>query len=83
MNAEKRKELYERHRSPYDRGSADSYYRRRYNPHYYDQLNNLITKDDMCQEALDAYFAGFYNNQERGDFKDYGDYEYDKDEDYY
>lgn len=73
MKDDRTKRFYEGHGSPYDRGSADSYYRRRYNPHYYDQLRNLITKENMCEDALDAYDAGFYDNQLNGDFKDYGD----------
>lgn len=65
----------ERHGGPYDRGSADSYYRRGYHPHYYvgaTGQSQLVSKDMMTAEELDAYRAGYEYNEAFGDFKDYG-----------
>lgn len=61
-----------RHGGPYDRGSADAYYRRPYNPHYYTGgtgTSELVT--DLTEKELLAYAAGFDEQQASGDFKDY------------
>lgn len=60
-----------RHGGPYDRGSADAYYGRRYNPHYYksDTLNSeLVEEADMTPEELAAYTAGYDEETERKDW---------------
>jgi len=65
----------ERHGGPYDRGSADSYYCRPFNPHYYtgDTYNSsIVTKEDMTDEEIAAYKAGYLENEEAGHFKDWG-----------
>ena len=65
----------ERHGGPYDRGSADSYYRRRPNPHYYEagtSTSKRIEWKDMTPAESDAYFAGYEHNENLGDFKDWG-----------
>ena len=64
-----------RHGGPFDRGSADSYYQRGRNPHYfvgatYSSLE--ITVDKMTQEEIDAYNAGYDDNEKYGDKKDWG-----------
>ena len=64
-----------RHGGPFDRGSADSYYGRGRNPHYfvgatYSSLE--ITVDKMTQEEIDAYNAGYDDNEKYGDKKDWG-----------
>ena len=63
-----------RHGSPYDRGMADSYYRRGYNPHYYlgDTGNSpRVTLKDMTPDEIVAYTAGYNDNEDDGDFKEY------------
>jgi hypothetical protein len=63
----------ESHGSPYDRGSADSYYQRARSPHYYPQgsyVGERIT--DLTLEQLEAYNAGFNDNEATQNFKDYG-----------
>lgn len=63
-----------RHGGPWDRGSADSYYGRRYNPHYYvgdTGTSKLVELGDMTAEEIVAYTAGFNWNEENGDKKEY------------
>ena len=63
-----------RHGSPYDRGSADSYYRRAYNPHYYKGdtgTSERVTLKDMTPDEIVAYTAGFNDNEEMGDYKEW------------
>lgn len=57
-----------RHGGPYDRGSADRYYGRRYNPHCYEGATGstpLIKSDEMTIDALEAYDAGWNEETER------------------
>ena len=64
-----------RHGGPYDRGSADSYYRRPYNPHYFKggtYTSERVEEADMTPEEIAGYAAGFRENEERGDYKDFG-----------
>ena len=64
----------ERHGGPYDRGGADSYYRRKFDPHYYvgkTGQSDRIGRDGMTQDEIKAYTAGFEDNEEAGNFKDY------------
>jgi len=61
-----------RHGGPYDRGHADSYYRRGENPHYYKGdtgSSEKVKAEDMTEDELDDYFAGYKANEELGDFK--------------
>lgn len=54
----------ERHGGPYDRGSADCYYRRPFNPHYFkgDTYNSpRVDLADMTAEEIAEYTAGFRN----------------------
>lgn len=65
----------QRHGGPYDRGSADSYYGRGYVPHYYkgDTYNSArVDERHMTAEEIAAYKAGYYDNEESGNFKDWG-----------
>ncbi len=53
----------QRHGGPYDRGSADKWYGRDYDPHYFagDTHNSLrIEKQHMTEEEIAAYTAGYY-----------------------
>jgi hypothetical protein len=59
-----------RHGGLYDRGSADSYYRRRRTPHWYPEgtgRGERIT--DLTKEEIDEYNLGYDEND---DFKDWG-----------
>ena len=68
-----------KHGSPEDRGSADRYYGRRYNPHWncpvHDKRGTLlrwetITSEGMSASEIAAYNVGFYKETDR---KDWGD----------
>ncbi len=64
----------QRHGSPYDRGSADSYYGREYNPHYFtgDSYNSTrIELQNMSVHEILAYTAGYRDNEASGDKKEY------------
>jgi hypothetical protein len=59
-----------RHGGLYDRGSADSYYRRPKNPHWYPEgtgIEPIIT--DLTEEEVKEYELGYDENTE---FKDWG-----------
>jgi hypothetical protein len=63
-----------RHGGAYDRGSADSYYSRGYNPHYYvagTGTSSRVEKKDMTADEIAAYTAGFNDNEMFGDKKDW------------
>jgi len=63
-----------RHGGPYDRGMADSYYRRGYNPHYYlgDTGNTpRVTLKDMTPDEIVAYTAGYNDNEDEGNYKEW------------
>ena len=56
---------------PYDRGSADSYYGRPINPHYYvDKTGTspLVPIDKMTKEEIKAYLDGFKDNEKERNF---------------
>jgi hypothetical protein len=64
----------ERHGGAYDRGQADSYYGREYNPHYFvsDSYNSpRIELSQMTAHEIVAYTAGYRDNEARGDKKDW------------
>jgi len=66
-------EIDKRHGGPWDRGSADSYYRRRFRPHYFlgaTMQSPEITEDKMTQRQIDEYRAGYDDNEANGDFKE-------------
>ena len=51
-----------RHGGPYDRGSADAYYWRPYNPHYYKGASystDRVGETDMTPEQVSEYKRGF------------------------
>lgn len=68
------KQYDRRHGGPFDRGGADSYYRRPFRPHYYaghtGQGEAIIPAEGSPE--WEAYQAGYRENEENGDFKDYG-----------
>ena len=65
----------QRHGGPFDRGMADSYYRRGRDPHFYDGSVHdgyRIEKKYMTDPEVDAYLAGFsYNEKVIQNFKDW------------
>ena len=63
------------HGSPYDRGTADSYYRRLPKPHFYPNgtyNNPLVIKEFMTPKQIKEYHQGYEDNERDGDFKDWG-----------
>ena len=59
--------LFRSHGGAYDRGSADAYYHRPAEPHYYTGATYQSTKIeevDMSEEEIAAYMAGY--NEETG-----------------
>lgn len=70
-----KKKYDERHGGPYDRGSADSYYGRAFSPHYYKEgtgTSERVEYDHMTPEEIEAYTAGWDDNNRDGNFKDWG-----------
>jgi len=64
-----------RHGGAFDRGSADNYYHRPRNPHYYiggTGTTELVEEAAMTPEEIEAYNAGYDWNEEYGDKKDWG-----------
>ena len=65
----------QRHGGPYDRGAADAYYRRAFNPHFYvgaTLQSPRIPLDCMTAEEITAYTAGYRDQERSGEFKDWG-----------
>lgn len=64
-----------RHGGPWDRGAADSYYRRGKNPHYFKRAtynSEEVKESQMSGEEIEAYLAGYEQNEAERNFKDYG-----------
>ena len=62
-----------RHGGPYDRGSADAYYGRVYNPHCFvgaSYSTPLIEEAEMTVDALEAYYTGYHDQIKSGKFKE-------------
>lgn len=67
-------EYDQKHGGPYDRGSADSYYRRIPEPHYWPDgtgFGERVEKENMTDWQIRAYWAGYNDNEEDGNFKEY------------
>ena len=63
----------QRHGGPHDRGSADSYYQRPFKPHYYaGGTGKSPPIFDLTDDELEAYEAGWIENETTGDRKDWG-----------
>ena len=63
----------ESHGSPYDRGSADAYYMRGIDPHWYPDgtgVGNKVIIEKGTPE-YEAYMAGFNDQVESGIHKEY------------
>ncbi len=64
----------QKHGSPFDRGSADSYYGRGRDPHWWPEgtgNGERVPKDQMTNEQVQAYLAGYQWNEQFGDKKDW------------
>lgn len=62
-----------RHGGPFDRGAADSYYGRGYNPHCYignTYTSTKVERDEMTAEDVLAYMAGYKWNEQYGEKKE-------------
>lgn len=61
-----------RHGCLYDRGSADSYYRRPPNPHWYPEgTGNGAKIVDLTEEERKEYLAGYDENEEAQNYKEW------------
>ena len=66
------KQYDDRHGGAFDRGSADSYYGRGRDPHYYVGGTGTSDRvDNLTPEELEAYHAGYDYNEQFGDKKDW------------
>ena len=76
-------DIHEKYRlgygSPFDRGGADSYYHRPRKPHKVVSATDedtgyqfFETITDLTPEEVEAYQAGYDENEELGDKKDWG-----------
>jgi hypothetical protein len=64
-------EYSQRHGGPYDRGGADSYYCRAFDPHYFVGATYSTPRVDCVKGSYEyeAYKAGFDENEASGNFK--------------
>jgi len=63
-----------RHGGPWDRGWADAYYQRPWQPHYYlgdTQFSARVELQDMTAEEIVAYTAGYNEAEKDGHFKEW------------
>lgn len=61
----------QRHGGAYDRGSADAYYHRPFDPHYYKgntYASERVDLANMTAEEITAYTAGYNGTTERKDW---------------
>lgn len=68
------KEYNNRHGGPFDRGSADSWYSRGIDPHYYTGATYRSTRldeVDMSEKEIEDYMAGYRYNEQFGGKKDW------------
>ena len=60
------------HGSLYDRGSADSYYGRPRDPHYWPEgTGHGVKVTELNSAEVAEYLAGYEDNERSGDKKDY------------
>ncbi len=62
-----------KHGGPYDRGSADAYYGRAFDPHYWPEgtYNGTRVKIEKDTPEYEAYRAGYQDQVDSGEFKEY------------
>jgi hypothetical protein len=64
----------QQHGNPFDRGSADSWYNRPRDPHWWPQGTGHGTRVEACDmtaEEIEAYQAGYDYNEQFGGKKDW------------
>lgn len=74
ITTETPKNYDERHGGPFDRGSADSYYGRGRDPHFYvggTGTSERVSKEQMTPEEIQAYLAGYQYNEQFGNKKNW------------
>jgi len=74
ITQETRNNYDQRHGGPFDRGSADSWYHRPRNPHFYigdTSSSERINEAQMSPQEVQAYLAGYQWNEQFGGKKDY------------
>jgi len=57
-----------RHGGPYDRGSADRYYGRAFNPHFFKgatYISDEVKLEAMTADEITAYTVGFRDEKDR------------------
>ena len=65
-------EINRRHGGPYDRGAADSYYRRSPRPHYFVGATYLTQEvTELTIEEAQEYYRGFEDNEASQNFKEW------------
>ena len=63
----------DRHGGPYDRGRADAWYGRKYDPHYF--VGGTYTSQkvtNLTPTEIEAYSRGYEDQEEDGGKKDWG-----------
>jgi len=64
----------QRHGGAYDRGMADSYYRRQPVPHYYvgaTYSSDKVVESDMTPAEIWSYWEGYKFNEQLGHYKEW------------
>ena len=72
MKLEDSKNYDQRHGGAFDRGSADSYYGRPRQPHFYEGntgTSRRVEQSEMTPSEVQAYLAGYQHNEQFGDKK--------------
>jgi len=67
-------EYIQKHGNPFDRGSADSYYHRPVDPHFWPDgtyEGKIIEAKDMTHDEIAAYMAGYEYNEQYGNKKEW------------
>ena len=65
--------MNKRHGGPYDRGCADSWYRRPYNPHFFKGAtydSDEVKMADMTAQEIAEYTKGYNENEAADNHKD-------------
>jgi hypothetical protein len=60
--------MNKRHGSPYDRGAADKYYGRGFNPHYFkgaSYSSQRVGVEHMTQGEVEQYTLGYNEEEDR------------------
>ena len=66
------KDEYKRHGGPWDRGSADAWYGRQKNPHYFigaTYSTEMVGIELMTNEEIQAYMDGYDQQTERKEWR--------------